>query len=211
MTQIDRRQPGSGDRRKNKYKTGTTVTCQVDEHSSRAEIGDCIELTRREMNRTRRTLENRLSPEKLFADAKAYLRQNYSRQMDWLSDLPHRIRTNPAPFAIIGAGMLLGGAGLTGYALSKQRRKSGKPAAYKRLTEKSKQTWRKKKQASQEKRRYHPSAVRKHERIEKEYLKSADPEIFNGSQEEQASTEEILRDQSTRVYEDRTEIVAPSI
>ncbi len=129
-----------------------------------------------------------------------------SRQMDWISDLPHRIRTNPVPFAIIGGGMLLGGAGLTVYALSKQRRKSGKPAVYKSLTEKSKQTWREKKQAFQEKRRYHSPAVRKHERIEIEYLKPANPEIFEGSQEEQASTEEILRDQSKRVYEDRTEI-----
>lgn len=171
------------------------IDCHLTDHSSPAEIDDCIERTRREMNSTLQVLQKRLTTQKLIDDAKIYMQQNYKKQMDWFSNLPQRMSSNPTPFAIIGAGMLLGGAGIAGYALSKQRKNAGKPATYKRLAEKGKQTWHRRsgdRKISQPLYSSEPTSR----------IRSTDPETFQGKQEYQASTEEILRDQAERKKQD---------
>jgi hypothetical protein len=195
MTRTQRNEPiVSGDAVPSKT-SSRRIDCHITDHSSPAEIDECIERTRRELNSTLQVLEHRLTTQKLFDDAKIYMQQNYKKQMDWFSNLPQRVNSNPTPFAIIGAGMLLGGAGIAGYALSKQRKNAGKPAAYKRLAEKGKQTWQRR---SGDKRI--PRPMYSSEPTDR--ISSTNPETFHGEQEYQASTEEILRDQAERKKQD---------
>lgn len=164
------------------------AACNLDDASSPAEIDECIRQTRAQMDDTLKVIERRLAPDNLFDQTMHYVRQNYKRQISWLSNLPQRMNTNPAPFVMIGAGMLLGGIGITGYAMSKQRKKAG-PIPSERLPQKREQTLPE---------TISPDEVYAHENAsvgKNELYLRADPETFTGLQENQASTEEIVRDQ----------------
>lgn len=188
MTRTQTNKPEVADYQRSAVGSIKATECDLTDHSSPSEIDRCIEYTRREMHDTLQVLEQRLTRQKLFDDAKTYMRQNYRRPMQWFSDLPRRVNTNPTPFAIIGAGMLIGGAGIAGYALSKQRRNAGKPSTFKSLAEKGRKTLRRRSESKQI-----PQTLYSSETTAQ--LSSTDPETFKGSQEYQASTEEILRDQ----------------
>lgn len=170
---------------KNVNDPGKAADCNFEDHGNPDEIDRCTRHERAEMNDTLKRIEHKLSPVNLFDQGMGYLRQNYRRQMAWISNFPDRMNKNPAPFVIIGAGMLLGGLGMTGYLLSK-RRKKNQPIASERLPRKRRQMLPAKVSASDE-----SIAARK-----KEVHLRADPAIFAGTQENQASTEEIVRDQT---------------
>jgi len=149
------------------------------------EISECIARTRRDMQETLNVVERKMDPSKLYDQTVDYVRHNYQSEWDWVSDLPRRMNENPGPFIVIGAGMVIGGLGLTGYAMAKQRKSSAhhSKTKSKSLVERGKQKWSELRSDSgtQERRR--------------EVHLRAGQDTFEAAQSDQASTEEIFFDQ----------------
>jgi microcystin-dependent protein len=153
--------------------------CRVDDDSTPEEISECIARTRREMDETLNVVEKKMDPHRIYDESVGYLRQNYQNEWQLVSDIPRRINENPEPFIIIGAGMVIGGLGLAGFALSKQRKNSPRHSGGKSFVEKGKEKLRE---------------IRSHapQKSHSTYLKP-DPETFAAVPTSQASTEELYQ------------------
>ena len=175
---------------------GKKYDCVVDEDSTPEQISECIARTRRDMDDTLNAVEKKIDttmqyPSKLYDRSMGYVRQNYQNELQWFSDIPRRINENPESFIIIGTGMVIGGLGIAGYALSKQRKNTPKSyisakfeEAKKGVVEKGKEKWREM--------RSHSDVPQKSRTA---HLRPA-PETFAAVAGYQASTEEISYDQT---------------
>lgn len=99
------------------FKTGTAC----DENSSADELRECTEETRDSVDRSIRRLEERFSPAGIWDSVRDAFRQGD----DGSFDLDRTVSRNATPFAIIGSGLMLLGAGVAVYAFSKMRGDTG--------------------------------------------------------------------------------------
>ncbi len=88
-----------------------------DETSSADELEACTASTRRSMDRTLNSLEDRVAPSQVWRRMKKSVRS----PSDGTVDLDREIRKNPIPFALIGGGLMLVGAGVAAFAYFKLR------------------------------------------------------------------------------------------
>ena len=99
--------------------TGYQREQPCDETSSTDEIRRCTASTRQNMDQTMRAIEEKLSPGRILDD---FITDFRERVQNRSFDLSRTISRDPAPFAMVGIGMLLLGAGLAGYSFSKMNR-----------------------------------------------------------------------------------------
>ena len=88
-----------------------------DENSSAEELRECTEETRASVNRTIHELEQRVTPAGIWNRIRDVFMQGNGRSFS----LDQTVSRNPTPFAFIGSGLVLLGAGMAAYALSKMR------------------------------------------------------------------------------------------
>ena len=88
-----------------------------DETSSTDELEACTASTRRSMDRTLNSLEDRVAPSRVWSRIK----KNFRSPGNSTVDLDREIRKNPIPFALIGGGLILVGAGVAAFAFFKLR------------------------------------------------------------------------------------------
>jgi hypothetical protein len=160
------------------------LDCTTEDNRTPEEISECIARTRRDMQETLNVVEKKIDPSKLYDQTVGYVRQNYQSEWDWFSDLPRRMNENPGPFILIGAGMVIGGLGLTSYAMAKQRKSSAPYSESKGLVERGKQKWHELRSDSGT-----------HERRRGVHLRAGQDTFDAGQSSDQASTEEIFFDQ----------------
>lgn len=91
-----------------------------DDSSSADELETCAANTRRSVDQNLRELEDRVSPKRVLKR----VRENLVKRSSQDFNLDRTVGRNPVPFAIIGSGLILVGAGLTAYAVSKLRNDS---------------------------------------------------------------------------------------
>lgn len=98
---------------------------RCDKNSSADELEECTASTRQNMDRTLRSLEDKVSPGRVWGRTKESFRSKVGETLD----IDREVRRNPIPFAMIGAGLILVGAGVATFALSKMRESAAKHQA----------------------------------------------------------------------------------
>jgi hypothetical protein len=169
--------------RKDRNISTKDLDCPVDENSTPDEISECIARTRRDLDDTLNVVEKKIDPSRIYDKSVGYVRENYRSELDWLSDIPRKVKENPESFIALGTGMVIGGLGLTAYALSLQRKHAGTVSSGPGMLERGKQKW---------------HELRGHEQIperRREAHLRPRPETVAAGQSDQASTEEIFSDQ----------------
>lgn len=91
-----------------------------DRSSTAEQMARCTEKSRHRVEQTLKQVEARISPNQLIDDAIDYFRQ-VIRGEDRPSGLERSVARNPLPFAAIGIGLSLLGAGVASYSFAKMR------------------------------------------------------------------------------------------
>lgn len=104
--------------------TGPEARQTCDETNSPAELAECAESTRHRLDRTMQHVEARIAPDRLLDDVIGYLKQVFADVKLRSFSLDRVVDKNPVPFAVMGVGLALVGAGFASYSIARMSRES---------------------------------------------------------------------------------------